>query len=281
MKKILIAGASGYLGRHLVEEYKRRGYFVRALVRSREKLINLATLPDEIIEGDVTEPDSIGGCCDGMDVAVSTVGITRQKDGYTYQDVDYLGNRNLLENAVSAGVEQFAYISVFGAEYFASTELVKAKNRFADELCASSIPHTIIYPVGFYSDLIAFLDMAKKGRGYLLGSGNNRLNPIHGRDLARFCIEAIQQKREKAEVGGPEVFTHEEILRLAFEVVGRKPRITRIPAWVSNLILWTMKRFTSVRTYGPIEFFLTAAKMEMVAPRYGDHKLRDYFYEKR
>jgi hypothetical protein len=50
-----------------------------------------------------------------------------------------------------------------------------------------------------------------------------------------------------------------------------------MPLWLKNMILWFMRLFTSSRTYGPVEFVMTALSMDGVAPAYGTERLRDYF----
>ena len=81
MKKILVAGATGYLGRNVVKTLKDRGFWVRALGRTEAKLDPIKEFADELVIGEVTNPDSLYGLCDGIDVVFSSVGITRQKDG--------------------------------------------------------------------------------------------------------------------------------------------------------------------------------------------------------
>jgi uncharacterized protein YbjT (DUF2867 family) len=84
MKRILVAGSTGYLGGFVCRELRARGYFVRALARSPEKLAPLRESLDEVVEAQITQPDSLEHVCDGIDVVFSSVGITRQKDGLTF-----------------------------------------------------------------------------------------------------------------------------------------------------------------------------------------------------
>ena len=120
MKRVLVAGATGYLGSYVAQEFKSQGYFVRALVRSLEKTARMTTQPDEIVQGEITCPETLAHICDGIDVVFSLVGITRQKDGLTFKDVDYQGNKNLLEAALAAGVRKFIYVSVFKGDHLRS-----------------------------------------------------------------------------------------------------------------------------------------------------------------
>ena len=136
MKKILVGGATGYLGRYLIMELKKQGYWVRALARSASKLNDLNECIDEVFEGEVTRPESLSGLCEGIDVVISVIGITRQKDGLTYMDVDYQGNKNLLDLAMQHNVSKFLYISVINAHLMKDLKMIQAKERFVDELKA-------------------------------------------------------------------------------------------------------------------------------------------------
>ena len=79
MKRVLVAGSTGYLGRFVVKECAARGWFVRALARSPEKLDHVRDGLDEVVAGQVTRPETLTGVCDDIDVVFSSVGITRQK----------------------------------------------------------------------------------------------------------------------------------------------------------------------------------------------------------
>jgi uncharacterized protein YbjT (DUF2867 family) len=276
-KKVLIAGATGYLGQYLVQESKKQGYWIRALTRNAHKLAHLRDYIDDIFVGQVTDRDSISKICQDIDFVVSAVGITRQKDGLTYMDVDYQGNRNLLDRALSNDVSKFIYVSVFNAQFMQDLKIIQAKERFVRELTQSALDHTIIRPTGFFSDMLEFLTMAEKGKVNLFGSGEYRINPIHGQDLADVCVDAILSSNTEIEVGGPETFTHRQIAELAFDVLQKDAKISCMPLWLKNMILWFMRLFTSSKTFGPVEFLMTALSMDGVAPPYGEERLRDFF----
>lgn len=278
-KRVLIAGATGYLGQYLIKESKKQNYWVRALARDSKKLARLDEYIDDLFVGEVTNPDSLNGICDDIDFVVSAVGITRQKDGLTYMDVDYQGNRNLLNRALDAGVSRFEYVSVFNAHLIPNLKIIQAKERFVADLKESGLEYTVVRPTGFFSDMLEFLKMANKGTAYLFGTGDFEINPIHGQDLAEVCLSALGESREEIEVGGPETLTHKHIAELAFQTLNRKAKISYIPLWVKNAYLPVIRLFTSSKTYGPIEFMMSALSMDSVAPAYGRVKLRDFFHE--
>jgi uncharacterized protein YbjT (DUF2867 family) len=277
MNKVLLAGATGYLGRHIARELLKGSYLVRALARNPEKLKQDNIETTEILQAEITQPDSIKDCCKNIDVVISTVGITKQKDGLTYMDVDYQANMNLLQEAKNSRVRKFIYISVLNGENLRNLKICDAKELFVDQLIKSGLDYCIIRPNGFFSDMTEFLTMAKKGRVYLFGDGELKTNPIHGEDLAAVCVDAIDNSDKEIKVGGPETLTHNEIAAKAFETLGVKPKITHIPNSFRVAVLKMVRLFSGSKVYGPIEFFMTVMAMDMVAPEYGRHTLGEYF----
>ena len=141
----------------------------------------------------------------------------------------------------------------------------------------SGLDYCIIRPTGFFPDMSGYLKMAEKGRVWLIGKGNAKMNPIHGLDLAAACVAAISQSIQEIAVGGPEIFTHNEMAALALDVMGKEVKITHLPDWLRGCILTLLRAFASSKTYGPVEFGLTAISMDMIAPKFGQLTLNEYF----
>ena len=277
MKKVVVAGITGYLGTYIAKELQKRDYFIRAIARNLEKLKQKDIVADETIKAELTKPNSITGCCQNIDVVISTVGITRQKDGLTYMDVDYQANKNLLQEAKSSGVKKFIYVSVLNGENLKHLKICSAKEMFVEELKKSGLDYCVIRPNGFFSDMTEFFNMAKKGRIYLFGNGELKANPIHGEDLAEVSVDAIENTDQEINIGGPETMTQNEIAATAFDILGVPPKITHIPDWIRVAVLKAIRTFTGSKFYGPIEFFMTVMAMDMIAPEYGKHTLKEYF----
>ncbi len=276
MNKILLAGATGYLGRFITQELIARGFETRIVVRNKEK-VSIKAPNLEIIEAQVTDSKSLKGICKDFNTVISTVGITRQKDGLTYMDVDYQANANLIDEAKKSGVTKFIYISVLNGDKLRHIKGGEAKEKLVDYLKKSGLDYCIIRPNGFFSDMGDFLKMAKSGRIYLFGDGNFKLNPIHGKDLAELVVDEINNNKQEINVGGPDMLSHNEIAKLALKAYGKPLKIVHIPDWIRRLVIWFFRTFTNQKTYGPIEFFLTIMVMDMQAPKYGKEKLEDFF----
>ncbi|WKN31513.1 SDR family oxidoreductase [Porifericola rhodea] len=277
MNHILIAGATGYLGSHLLRELQNRNADFKALARNDDKLRTLGLKQEQMLICQLTHPETIYNRLTGIDTIISTIGITRQKDGLSYMDVDYQANMNLLVEARRAGVGKFVYVAALNGQQLRHLKIMEAKEKFVDALKSSGIDYCIIRPNGFFSDMKDFLQMASTGKVYLFGHGNYKLNPIHGKDLARVIMDAVTQPIHELEVGGPEIITQNEIARQALNCLSSKGKIIHVPDLFRKALITLMKAFTSSRTYGPYEFFLTMMSQHNIAPCYGQHKLHAFF----
>ena len=276
MKKILVAGATGYLGKFVVRELKNRGFFIRVLARNPKKLDDIREDIDEYHIGQITQPDTLEGICDGIDVVFSSIGITRQKDKLTFKEVDYQGNKNLLKEAQKAGVKKFIYVSILNGPKLCHLDIVKAHEDFVKELKSSVLEYAVIRPTGYFSDMEEFLSMANKGRVFLIGSGDNRANPIHGADLALSCADAIEGSKLEINVGGPEIMTWKQVATLALETLNQPIKITMVPLWVMNFIQYAT-RILSPHKAGLLAFFITMATQDMVGQTTGTHTLKAHY----
>lgn len=275
MKRVFIAGATGYLGRHLCAEFQQRGWYVIALVRKTTQAAPIAA--DQLVEAQATDPETLRGVMAGADLVVSCLGITRQTDGLGYWDVDYRANLNLLREAERADVGQFGYVHVVRAGDMAHVPMVAAKSAFVAALQRSAIAETVIAPTGYFSDMDDFLKMAQSGRIWLFGDGSKRINPIHGADLAAATADALETDRKWLDVGGPDVFTHRELAELAFASIGKPPRIACLPDSIRRIALRVLPCITPRRISGPARFFLSALAIDMVGACHGTRRLKDHF----
>jgi uncharacterized protein YbjT (DUF2867 family) len=276
-KRIAVVGATGYLGKYLVKELLTRGLNFVAVARNVKKLQGLGLTQSQIIEAEVTRPETLRGAFDDIDIVITTVGITRQKDGLTYMDVDYQANMNLLFESRRAGVKKMIYVSAINGVLMRHLKIMEAKELFVDALKATGIDHTIIRPNGFFSDMTDFLKMAKGGRVFLFGNGEYKLNPIHGADLAAIIVDSLDGKESEIIVGGPDILTQNEIAHLALKALNKPGKVIHIPDWVRRMLIALMRRLTSSRVYGPYEFFLTMMAQDNLGPRYGIHRLEPFF----
>lgn len=277
MARILVAGATGHLGRAVTAVLKERGWWIRALTRQP-----LSSLPhvDEIVVGDLREAGTLTAPCNDVDAIFSCAGASVDLSltfrSASFRQVDYEGNRNLLRAAQDAGVRRFVYVSVFNTPAYANTAYVRAHEEVAALLKASGLSYGIVRPTGFFSAFEALIPMVKRGRAPLLGGGTARTNPIHDADLAVVCADVLKGDNQEVDVGGPEILTRKEIFERAFEAVGTPPRFISVPSGVLSINKWLVRPFDP-RLSDLLAFFRRVAQTDVVAPAYGTQRLGAYF----
>jgi uncharacterized protein YbjT (DUF2867 family) len=148
---VLVVGATGSIGRLVVQEAIRQGHAIRALVRSQAKARELPR-DAQVVIGDVTRPDTLARAVDGVDAIVFTLG----SDGagkVGAESVDYGGVRNVLD-ALGSRTVRIALMTSIGVtnrtgSYNRSTEAHDWKRRSERLVRASGLPYTIVRPGWF------------------------------------------------------------------------------------------------------------------------------------
>ena len=239
--KVVLAGAYGNLGADIL----------RRLVKDNHEVVALDLVERDLgVEGnvtfkkiDVTNPETLVGVCDGADVVISTVGLTKTSATITNHEIDYLGNLNLLNEAKNAGVKHFAYTSVIKAEKGPKVPMVNAKYMFEEELKKSGLTYAIYRPTGYFYDIVkVFKPMIEKGEVTLLGKKPVYANVISTEDLADFIVLHMLDENKSYGIGGKETYSYEEIANLCFEAAGKEPVIKRAPAFLFDVLAWANKR---------------------------------------
>jgi uncharacterized protein YbjT (DUF2867 family) len=282
MKRILLAGASGQLGRCVIHELKEHGYAVRAITRNAEKLRDTAA--DEIHQTDLFDAHKLGWIADGCEAVISCAGASMDmnawRDRHSFNKIDWQGNLKLLAEAQRANVGKFVYVSLAGGDKLRQTEYADAHERFVEALAASGLAHTVVRPTGFFSFMLEILRYAEKGTGLLMGDGQRQTNPIHEVDVARACVEALTRDEHDFPVGGPEVFTRREITELAFQTIGKPAKLMSIPPGVFKALVSPLK-LINPRLHALMAFGAAVTQIDCLAPAYGHQRLADYFLKAR
>lgn len=277
---VLVVGATGYAGRYVVQRLHDDGYRVRAVVRDKQRALaegaydapSLDGLVDEWIV--VRDPSLLdASIMTDVDHVVSTLGVTRQKaDPWT---IDFRMNLHLLALTEQQNVESFLYVGVMHASSGTSA-VARAKHAFMEVLSRSAIRSQIVNPSAYFSDLTEVFHLARRGLAFGIGTGNAQLSPIHGTDLASFCVDKLCDDAGTWNVGGPEVFTYRQIVELAFETLGRRPRYIGIPPAVTSSAVWLTDR-VSPRAASLARFFFDGIGTDSIGIPHGEHTLGQYY----
>lgn len=280
---ILVAGATGALGREVVRELKRRGQRVRALGRSATRLETLRGVADELVVANALRPETLRGVCEGVERVFSCVGasvIPMPQHGYaTFTKVDYPANRNLIREAERAGVGRFVYVSTFATPDLADYDFVRGHEWVVEELKASRLDYGVIRPTGFFSAMGEILLVASLGMLPEHNGGLARTNPIHEADLALLCADALYDGVRERSVGGPEPLTRRQIAELAYSAIGKSAHTRRVPVAMLRAAGLLMRPI-SPRVGHLFTFISAILTRDVVAPCYGTRTIGDFFQER-
>ena len=232
---ILVTGGTGFVGGHVVYALRQAGRPVRCLVRAPRKAGRLETLGCELVEGDMTDAESLRRALEGVEVVVHLVAI-RQGKPEQFQRIMVDGTRALLELAKDGGVKRFILMSALG-----TTEETKdlvpyygAKWQEEQDVQGSGIPYVIFRPSFIFGReggiLPTFRKLAKLAPVTpIIGSGQQRIQPIWADDVAAYFDKAVDldaATNRTFELGGPDVVTWNEFWeRLKRALRMRRPSV--------------------------------------------------------
>jgi uncharacterized protein YbjT (DUF2867 family) len=233
---VLVAGATGSVGKQIALLLKGRGHTVRGLVRGGAASPTAGDLLDACVEiagGDLRQPDTLAAACAGVDAVVSTVTTmpTGADDGL--RRVDHEGAIALIDAAERAGVQKFVYTSYSG-HLRTPCALETAKRECEARLRASSMNVVILRPSYFMEVWLGphlGVDPAH-GSVRVYGSGENQVSYISATNVAEFGAAAVDQdtgKQAILEMGGPEALSQLDVVRVFERVLGVSCRLEFVP----------------------------------------------------
>ena len=239
---VLVVGASGTLGRPVVDRLVEMGVPVRALTRRTERLSDLAARGVEVVRGDLVDAASLRRACDGVGRVLASAHAILGRGTYRSERVDGQGHRALVDAALSRGVERLVYLSAFGAAADHPVDFFRTKHSVEEHLRRSDLPHVILRPTAFMEQHVhefngrAFIE---KGRSQLVGAGAKPRNFVAASDVARIAVHALTAAAAPGpivEIGGPDNLTNTEVAALYARIAGRPLRISRLPAAVARAL---------------------------------------------
>lgn len=236
--KVLLAGAFGNLGSEILRALCSTEHDIIAADAVSREIDGIDSGRYETKQIDVTSPQSLEGLCDGVDVVITTVGLTKASTKFNNYDIDYQGNLNLLIEAKKAGVKHFAYISVIGSENGEGVPMVHSKYLMEQELKKGGINYVIYRPTGYFYDIAkVFVPMIEKGKVQLLKvNPEPSCNVVATSDFAKFILETMCEENKIYNVGGKETYTYREVAKMFASAEGKGIKITTVPAFTMDIL---------------------------------------------
>lgn len=231
--KLLVTGATGFIGPHVVQALRERGHDVRALVREPGRGASLEALGVELAVGDVTDAASLPAAVAGCEAVVHLVAILTGKPA-DFERVMTQGTRDLVDAAKAAGVRRFVLMSALGTSE-ETKDLVPyygAKWAMEQTVRASGLEHVIFRPSFVFGRgggaLAQFLKIARLAPVTpIVGPGTQRLQPIWVDDVAAYFAEGVERPaaaNRTFELGGPDTVTWNEFWARAKQALGKERR---------------------------------------------------------
>lgn len=247
---ILITGATGFVGSHLVARLKREGQAVRCLVRPTSDVAWLRQHSVELVTGSVNDPQSLQVALRGATAVVHLVAIIRERGRQTFNYVNYLGTKAVVEAAQEAGVPRFIHMSALGARSDPAFPYLCSKWRGEETVRASGIPFVILRPSLLFGARDEFINMLASLLKIfpvfpIAGSGKTPFQPIWVEDVASCIIVALRRDDllgQTIEIGGPEYLTYEEMVDIVLDTLQLRRLKLHLPMPAIRLAVLFMER---------------------------------------
>ncbi|MBI2301856.1 MAG: complex I NDUFA9 subunit family protein [Armatimonadetes bacterium] len=245
---ILLTGASGFIGGHLLHRLLRDKQPVRALVRGGAATRFIRERDLEVAEGDVTRPAGLPAALRGVDCVVHLVGLIKEPPGVTFESVVAEGTCSLVNAAVEAGVRRFVYLSAVGTRAGAASRYHQTKWLAEEAVRAAPLEHVVVRPSVVYGRGDEFVNLFARAPIPLIGGGHNRLQPVFVGDLVELLAGAVllpEVVGQTWEIGGPQPMTLREMVAAIERVTGRRRLHPNLPLAVAQLNAWLFDTFKS------------------------------------
>ncbi len=288
-RKVLVTGATGFVGGYLVRALCEAGYVVRALVRNEAQAP--AATGVELYVGDLLRPDSLVGIEQGVEVVVHCASILGKwgTPKALLHDVNVRGSINLLTRFEGIPLQRYVHLSAGGvtgpvkqgfvdetyvckpATAYEKTKLL-AEQKVLGLSARMGIPATVVRPTFTYGPgdphKIGLFRAIRQGRYAFIGDGESVNHPVFVQDLVSGIRLVIDKGRagEVYIIGGERPVTKRELVDTIADALGVKRPGIRVPRWLAVIAAWKLEVLGRLLRFEPI---LTRSRVMMMADNFG------------
>jgi len=256
MARILVTGATGFLGQHLVRELIASGHEVTALARDAAAARSARQLPPgaHVLAGDILDKSSVERACEGHHAVVHLVGIIRERRGATFEAVHVKGTKNVAAAAKNAGVRRLVYVSALGASPHAKSRFLATKYEAELIVKQSGIPCAILRPAIIIGKGDSHVSLARRMLGFPIVPiprlfSRARIQPIAVQDVAKGLAAAVAASGTtclECDAPGPEALTLADFLARIRSRLGSRARFRTARKQISKSSAITTHAVNSV-----------------------------------
>lgn len=246
MKKVLVIGATGYVGGRLVPRLRAEGYAVRCMARDPRKLEGRGWGEVEVVRGDVLDPESLAGAVRGCSVLYYLVHSMGAGEG-SFEERDRKGAENTARAAAGAGVERIVYLGGLGRRTADLSPHLRSRNEVGSVLAAGPVPVTEFRAAMVIGSGSASFEMmhALVNRLPVMTAPkwvSTRSQPVAVADVLRYLVECPSVPASAGtviDIGGPDILTYREMMLRFARLLGLRRWIIVVPVLTPRLSsLW-------------------------------------------
>jgi uncharacterized protein YbjT (DUF2867 family) len=275
MKKILVIGASGFVGGQVARALLADGHAVRCLARDPAKVRELAARGGEVVRGDMTDPASLGRATAAVEAVYVAVHTLSPQPGDTtgqgFMDIELRGVRNIVAACRAHGVRRLIYVTFLGTAPDGPSAWARGRWEAEQFLLRGGLDATVIRPgmivgaggQGF--DMLAA--QARRSTALVLGSGRRQFRPIALDDLVYYLVGVLDEPRaygQGYDVGSDDILTADQLIDVAAASLNRPPpRKIHLPRALLGALAPLVERLTGVPR-GALGDFLGGAETDLI-----------------
>jgi len=246
---VTLFGGSGFVGSQAVRALAKRGWRIRVAVRKPISAIEIQPLGDpgqiQLMHCDVTKPEQVALAVRGATAVVNLVGVLHDGGGArSFEALHVDAARAIAETARAAGVQRFVQISANGADDHSPAAYARTKAQGEAAVRAVWPDAVVLRPSlvfgagdGFLNRFAAMATIAPALP--LFGGGHTKFQPVYVGDVAEAIARAVTRHDAAGrtyELGGPAVYSFEEVLKLVLRETGRSRILLPVPFPVARAL---------------------------------------------
>ena len=248
-----VFGGSGFVGRYVVAALARRGWSVNVAVRRPDSALFLKTAGTvgqvTPVAANVRDRASIERALAGASAVINLVGILFQSGAQRFQSVHVEGAGEIAAAAKRAGARHLVHVSAIGADPEAQSHYARTKGEGEARVLAAFAEAVILRPsIVFGPEDDFFNRFARMSRLSpflpLIGGGKTRFQPVYAGDVAEAVAVALERpdcRGKIYELGGPAIYTFEELLRLMMKETKQPRLLIPLPFALASLQAWFLE----------------------------------------
>lgn len=244
--KVLVTGATGFVGQETLRRLREAGHTPRMLVRnpgSATVRALAARTGAEVYAGNVLDPDSLPLALAGAEAVIHLVGIISEFGEQTFENVHTHATENLVKAAQQAGVRRFVHMSALGARPNAVSRYHQTKWAAEEIVRGGGLDWTIFRPSLIFGPQDHFVNLFARMARFspvlpVMGVDTATFQPVAVGEVAACFVKALTEPKAVAQtfsVCGPDRLTLPEMLRLILHASGRRRFLVRVPPPLARL----------------------------------------------